>query len=159
MGDHSATAGHAVGTERGESRPVIVRQQAFPGRTDQAGEARGFLAEVLADCPACLAKGCPAADDAVLCLSELAANAAVHSHSGRPGGSFTVRVAIGTAGRLRIEVSDEGGRWTWRDPHDQRGRGFVILRNLARDWGRSGDSATGWTVWFELECSGRGYVP
>ncbi len=155
MGEYSATAEHAVDFEHAAIDPPPVHQRAFPGRTDQVREARRFLAGILADCPAGLAKECPAADDAVLCLSELAANAAIHSRSARPGGHFTVRAVVGFEGRLRVEVSDEGGQWTWPEPGDHsHGRGFVIVGSLASAWGHSGDSANGWTAWFELDCPG-----
>jgi hypothetical protein len=54
---------------------------------------------------------------------------------------------------LRVEVHDEGGPWTWlgrsEEPH---GRGLLIVSQLARSWGRTGNSTTGWTVWFEMHC-------
>jgi anti-sigma regulatory factor (Ser/Thr protein kinase) len=109
----------------------------------QAREARRFLAAIL--------DGRPGADDAVLCLSELAANAAIHSDSRRPGGHFTVRTEM-RDDHLRVEVHDEGGPWTWPHREDARhGRGLLIVSKLARTWGRTGDSATGWTVWFEMD--------
>ena len=37
---------------------------------------------------------CPRADNVVICASELAANAALNSHSRLPGGTFTVRAAV-----------------------------------------------------------------
>jgi anti-sigma regulatory factor (Ser/Thr protein kinase) len=52
------------------------------------------------------------ADDVILCASELAANAAVHSRSRLPGGSFTVRAKIDPGHCARIEVDDNGGPWT-----------------------------------------------
>jgi len=87
-----------------------------------------------------------------LCLSELACNATVHSHSRQPGGHFTVRAEI-DAGRLRVEVRDEGGPWTRPvgPPDGPHGRGLFIVAQLAREWGRAGDSATGWSVWFEMD--------
>jgi serine/threonine-protein kinase RsbW len=81
---------------------LITWSRDFPGTPEQAGRARRFLAEVLV--------GSPLTDDAVLCLSELASNAILHSDSGRPGGTFTVRVSAG-AGRVRLEVVDAGGPW------------------------------------------------
>jgi serine/threonine-protein kinase RsbW len=115
----------------------------FEGRADQIREARTFLAAVL--------NGHPAVDDAVMCLSELASNAILHSRSGRPGGHFTVHTEI-CRGRLRVEIGDDGGAWTQStDPEEQHGRGLLIVGQLALAWGRGGDHETGWTVWFELD--------
>jgi serine/threonine-protein kinase RsbW len=120
----------------------LAWSRVFPGRPCQVREARRFLAQILRDFPA--------ADDAVLCLSELAANAVTHSNSRRPGGWFTVRAEMRLGDRVRVEVEDQGGSWTRRACTDgQHGRGLVIVSQLAPDWGFSGDSETGWTVWFE----------
>jgi serine/threonine-protein kinase RsbW len=127
------------------SAPTLSRAQAFPGNSVQVREARRFLAAILGRRRA--------ADDAVLCLSELAANAIIHSRSGRPGGYFTVGVDIDSQ-RLRVEVCDEGGPWTWLGRGDERhGRGLLVVSQLARAWGRTGNSDAGWTVWFEMGCS------
>jgi serine/threonine-protein kinase RsbW len=124
--------------------PLIAWSRAFPGTPMQVREARRFLSTIVA--------GQPAADDAVLCLSELVTNAALHSRSGRPGGQFTVRVEM-NENSLRIEVRDEGGSWQAAGaPDEQHGRGLSIVRQLARAWGRDGDSETGWRVWYELDC-------
>jgi serine/threonine-protein kinase RsbW len=126
----------------------LAWSRAFPATLRQTGEARRFLSGILADFAT--------ADDAILCLSELAANATIHSHSRRPGGHFTVRAEIRPGDRLRVEVQDQGGPWTRpgaqpEPSHDgPHGRGLVIVGRLARDWGRSGDSETGWIVWFEM---------
>src|ERR1035438_5456714 len=74
--------------------------RACPAPPVQVREARRFLASAL--------DGRPAADDAVLCLSEMVTNATVHSRSREPGGHFTVRAAI-RGGRLRVEVHARGG--------------------------------------------------
>jgi anti-sigma regulatory factor (Ser/Thr protein kinase) len=123
--------------------PPLAWSRAFPAAPEQVREARRFLAGVL--------DGGPAAGDAVLCLSELVTNATVHSRSGEPGGRFTVTAAI-AGGRLRVEVRDEGGPWTQpvRSRDGQHGRGLLVVGQLARDWGRAGDSATGWTIWFTM---------
>lgn len=119
--------------------------RAFPATAAHVREARRFLAFVLDDCPV--------ADDAVLCLSELAANATIHSRSRLPGGYFTVSVTA-TDGHLLVEVSDEGGPWTWQGRGDERhGRGLLVVSQLADAWGRTGNSIAGWTVWFELDWS------
>lgn len=124
--------------------PSLARSRAFPATAEQVREARRFLAAIL--------DGHPAADEAVLCLSELAANATIHSRSRLPGGHFTVRAET-NGDRLRVEVHDQGGPWTWLPRYDERhGRGLLIVSRLASTWGRTGDSTTGWTVWFEMHC-------
>jgi len=122
-------------------------EQVFPADASQVGAARAFLSAILA--------GSPAADAAVLCLSELATNAITHSRSREPGGSFTVRVQPGGQ-RLRVEVSDQGGPWHPREKastDDLTGRGLLIVSQLAARWGCAGHSHRGWTVWFEMEPS------
>lgn len=122
--------------------PLIAWSRAFPGTPAQVREARRFLAAILA--------GRAVADDAVLCLSELVSNAVLHSHSGKPGGQFTVRIEM-NEDLLRIEVLDGGGSWAGAGaPDELHGRGLNIVSQLAQAWGRDGDSETGWTVWYEL---------
>jgi anti-sigma regulatory factor (Ser/Thr protein kinase) len=118
-----------------------VTAQVFAGDAAQVREARRFLAGVL--------DGCPAAADALLCVSELATNAVLHSRSGWPGGRFTVCATV-QAGSVRVEVADEGGRWGHeRDGDGQSGRGLLIVGELASRWGRD-DGDAGRTVWFEI---------
>ncbi len=121
----------------------------LPGRADQVGSARRWLAEIVA--------GLPTSDDIILAASELMANAVSHSESGRRGGTFTVCVTFG-ADLVRVEVADEGGRWgseqasddlSQDDPADQRGRGLSIVACLAIDWGIGGDES-GRTAWCVL---------
>jgi serine/threonine-protein kinase RsbW len=122
--------------------PPLVWSRTFPAAAAQIGEARRFLAGILDDLPA--------ADDAVLCLSELATNATVHSRS-RDGGHFTVLVERHDQ-RLRVAVRDQGGPWSQPSaaPDDHHGRGLLIVSRLATTWGRDGHPANGWTVWFEI---------
>jgi hypothetical protein len=63
-------------------------------------EARRFVAELLA--------GCPAREVLMTCASELCANAITHTASGR-GGVFTVEVDLPRDGMARIAVTDGGG--------------------------------------------------
>jgi anti-sigma regulatory factor (Ser/Thr protein kinase) len=122
--------------------PLIGWSRTFPATPRQAGEARRFLAAIL--------DGSPAADDAVLCLSELVSNAILHSRSREPGGQLTVRVQA-HEDRIRVEVRDEGGPWAGISAADgQNGRGLLIVDQLARAWGRTGDETAGWITWFEM---------
>jgi len=125
--------------------PVITWARTYPAVPAEVAGVRRFLAGLLATSPA--------ADDAVLCLSELASNAIVHSRSREPGGSFTVRVQL-TGQRLRVEVSDQGGPWhprTRPSPDEPSGRGLLIVGELASRWGCAGHRRSGWTVWYELD--------
>ena len=123
--------------------PPLAWSRAFPATAAQVREARRFLAQIL--------DGRPAADDVILCLSELVTNATVHSRSRQPGGIFTVRTEI-RDGCIRVEVEDQGGPWTVPTPGDeQHGHGLHIISQLARTWGITGDSDIGWTVWFEAD--------
>lgn len=121
--------------------PLIGWSRAFPATPAQVRAARQFLAGIL--------DGHPATDDAVLCLSELATNATIHSHSRQPGGHFRVRVER-YASHVRVEVTDQGGPWKRSAKEDeQNGRGLLVVAQLARNFGRTGDDQAGWTVWFE----------
>jgi anti-sigma regulatory factor (Ser/Thr protein kinase) len=75
----------------------------YPGDAQHISAVRADLCMVLGDHPR--------ADDAILCASELAANAALHSHSRLPGGTFTVQAIISPGCYTRIEVQDDGGPW------------------------------------------------
>jgi Histidine kinase-like ATPase domain len=119
------------------------REQVFPARPDQVRIARTFMASVLA--------GCPVADDAILCVSELAANCCLHSASREAGGTFTVRAEIHDSGYVRIEVEDSGGPWTARAHRDGRAHGLEIVRALATDSGVDGGPLTGWIAWARLD--------
>jgi serine/threonine-protein kinase RsbW len=116
----------------------------FPGRAEQASAARRFVDRTLTDHPR--------AEDAVLCVSELAANAILHSRSGRPGGSFEIQVSQYPGGRLRVAVTDQGGPWA-PDPDGRvhHGRGLLVVRYLAARWGISGSATSGRTVWLDLD--------
>ncbi len=69
-------------------RAVALRTNGvtYPGNAERISAVRADLRVLLGDCPM--------ADDVILCASEFAANAAVHSNSRLPGGSFTVRAKI-----------------------------------------------------------------
>jgi anti-sigma regulatory factor (Ser/Thr protein kinase) len=92
--------------------------------------------------------GCPAADDAVLIVSELASNAVLHSKS--TGQFFTVRAELHD-GSCRLEVEDLGGEWHCRTPED-RPHGLDVVEALAGsgNWGveEAGDGDR--VVWARL---------
>lgn len=122
-----------------------ISSRTFPATPTHAREARLFLASILGDQHF--------AADALLCLSELATNAIVHSRSREAGGSFTVRAQLDSQ-HLRVEVCDQGGPWnppTRISPDEPTGRGLLIVGQLASRWGCEGHSRYGWTVWYELE--------
>jgi serine/threonine-protein kinase RsbW len=106
----------------------------YPGTAEHIRVVRADLRVLLRDCPM--------ADDVILCASELAANAAVHSSSRLPGGRFTVRAKIDPGHCAWIEVEDNGGPWTPATSDPTRYHGLDIIRALAADWGIEGDHAT-----------------
>jgi serine/threonine-protein kinase RsbW len=127
--------------------PRFLARQAFPGRPDEIRTARAWLAR--------LVNGFAAADDVVLACSELASNAIIHSHSGQPGGMFTVRASVDSE-QVRVEVIDEGGPWgaavrcdIGLEESGLSGRGLAIIAAIATTWGIAGDQE-GRTAWFEV---------
>src|SRR5215469_6059271 len=129
----------------------ILARRTFPGLPGQVSVARRWLAQMI--------DGFAAIDDALLACSELATNAIMHTDSGQPGGSFTVRLAI-RQDTVRIEVLDQGGTAAGRqdaggyeagdtEEASQRGRGLTIVTAITDAWGISGDHA-GRTTWCEI---------
>src|SRR5215471_1486227 len=100
----------------------------YPGGPEQVHKVRADLRRLL--------RGCPVADDVILCVSELATNAALHSDSRR-------------AGDVRIEVEDAGGPWVTSAPDPAHGRGLGIVGALADDWGITTTPA-GRAVWARI---------
>jgi anti-sigma regulatory factor (Ser/Thr protein kinase) len=135
----SASAGRRCATT-----PAHTWTREFPARPEQVGQARRFLARAL--------EGCPPADDAVLCLSELASNSVLHSDSRRPGGKFTVHAEMRCGDYVRVEVRDGGGPWEEHPHADGRAHGLAIVRDLAAESGIDGNAATGWIAWARLDC-------
>ncbi|GAA0594020.1 ATP-binding protein [Actinomadura livida] len=94
-------------------------------------------------------------DDVGLMVCEIATNAVRHSASGRPGGGVCVTVLV-SAGRLRVEIQDDGGSRghpmipaegsAW----DECGRGLLMVRELAGRWGTLRGEDGRHTVWFEV---------
>jgi serine/threonine-protein kinase RsbW len=114
----------------------------YPGGTEHIRAVRADLRAVLDDCPR--------ADDVILCASELAANAAQHSRSRLPGGTFTIRATVSPGHYARIEVQDNDGPWTQAMTGPARHHGLDIIRAVADEWGSDGDHTTR-TIWARFD--------
>ncbi len=115
----------------------------YPGGTEHIRAVRADLRALLEDFSR--------ADDVILCASELAANAAQHSRSRLPGGTFTVRAIINPDDSARIEVEDSGGPWNQAMIDPARHHGLDIVRAVADEWGIDGDH-TSRTIWARFDC-------
>ncbi len=133
-----------------DARCVHLYVTSYPGRVDQIRRMRRELTELLEDCPA--------ADEIVLCASELAANAVWHSRSRRPGGMFTLQVEVSRGDYVRIAIDDDGGPWAEADSGLDRGRGLVIVAALTADWGVAAGPA-GRSVWAWFDWPASSWVP
>jgi hypothetical protein len=106
-------------------------------------EARRFVAELLA--------GCPAREVLMTCVSELCANAIAHTDSGN-GGTFIVEVDLPRPGMARIAVTDEGGPSLPAagslDLMAEGGRGLAMVAACTNRWGYAA-AYPGRTVWAE----------
>jgi len=127
------------------------KRRVFPGRPEQVTHARRFVARML--------DGCPVADDAQLCASELASNAIRHTRTGRRSGKFQVLVWRGRAS-VCVAVLDDGSDSTpvpaagTAGPLAESGHGLLTVQTLAAWWGHHGyrdGSARGTAVWFRLD--------
>jgi anti-sigma regulatory factor (Ser/Thr protein kinase) len=120
------------------AQPVML---VLPGVPESAAAAREVTRRLLGD-------GHPAADTAMLLISELVTNSVTHSRSGQPGGSVTIAVCTGSASVL-IQVRDDGGPSEPRMPAGQtsvggsdaaaaageHGYGLLLVDALAETWG------------------------
>lgn len=86
----------------------------------------------------------------ILCASELAANAALHSHSCLPSGTFTVHAKLSPSDYVWVAVEDDGGPWTAKPSDPARAHGLDIVRALASDCGIDGDHHAR-TVWARFD--------
>jgi serine/threonine-protein kinase RsbW len=126
----------------------MTYRRAFPGRPDQVPRARCFVRFLLEDSPC---RG-----DAEQIVAELAANAVLHTGSGRPHGVFIVELTRSTTA-VRITVYDCGWGGTpgfaprgGADPLAERGRGLAMVAALASEVGFRGTREEGHAVWAEL---------
>lgn len=115
-----------------------ARESTYPGTAENIRTVRADLRLLLHDCPV--------ADEVILCASELAANAALHSNSRLPGGTLTVRMMISRGDFVRVDVQDDGGPWTPAITDPTGHHGLDIVRALADKWGTDGNHTTR-TTW------------
>jgi len=132
-----------VRTQTPRAPRAITFKRDYRGSSDQAQHVRADLVRVAA--------GCPVSEDLVLLASELATNAILHSRSGHPDRTFTVRAMLYPGDHAWVEVIDQGGKWTADEIDDEHGRGLAIVAAVAGDgnWGFDGDAASR-TAWFRL---------
>jgi serine/threonine-protein kinase RsbW len=118
-------------------------EQAFPGNVDQLTRMRAMLGRLLADCPV--------ADDVILLMSELGANAVRHSGSGHAGGMFTVRV-LDLPGQYVLGVVEDGGSgWDGNLRGSARdASGLCLVLALSADCGVHGGGRNR-AVWFRVQ--------
>jgi anti-sigma regulatory factor (Ser/Thr protein kinase) len=127
-----------------EAPEAITFERDYPGTIDQAGRVRADLTQV--------AGHCPVLDELVLLASELATNAILHSRSGHPDRTFTVRATLYPGDYAWVEVVDLGAAWTVDEHDDEHGRGLAIVDAIAGDgnWGIEG-AASFRVAWFRLD--------
>jgi serine/threonine-protein kinase RsbW len=127
----------------GPVRPTRPWARTFRGTPASVPEARRFVAELLA--------GCPAREVLMTCVSELTANAIEHTASGN-GGVFIVEVDLPRPGVARLAVTDQGGPSLPApgrlDLMAEGGRGLALVAACTTRWGYA-DTAPGRTVWAE----------
>ena len=126
--------------------PAILHQsweQSYPGTAEQLRHVRSALRRFLA--------GCPVAEDAVYLLSELSANAVLHSDSGKRGGTFTVRALHVVNAYVQGQVEDGGSDWHGELPVSAtHPHGLYLLQILASACGVKRISRAH-VVWFRLD--------
>jgi anti-sigma regulatory factor (Ser/Thr protein kinase) len=90
------------------------------------------------------------ADDVILAVGELAANAVLHAHT-----AFTVAVRL-ESGRLTVGVADRDPRLpALRRPRAGAlsGRGLILVDAVSRAWGIETDRSDGKLVWAEFDAA------
>jgi anti-sigma regulatory factor (Ser/Thr protein kinase) len=141
----AGVAGRSRGAAAG-SRASVLGSLTIPGRPEQVGLARAFVARTLS-----LNQVGTDADAATLLTSEIVTNAIQHTKSGVEGGTVTI-VVIGVPRGVLVEIIDDGSAGTpivKGDLYAAEGHGLFLVQHLAAQWGYLRDSA-GTTVWFHL---------
>lgn len=116
-----------------------------PGFPEEVSRARRWTRDIL--------RGSPLAEDAELIVSELSANAILHTASGRQSGSFHLALAVSSQ-VVALSVTDDGGTGTapkaeHADQDATHGRGLGMVSLIAHRVVIH-DSLAGHTVTAEL---------
>ncbi|MFI6409312.1 ATP-binding protein [Streptomyces sp. NPDC050548] len=98
-----------------------------PGFPEEVSRARRWTRDIL--------RGSPLAEDAELIVSELSANAILHTASGREAGSFHLALAVSSQ-VVALSVTDGGGARTapkaeHQDQEAEHGRGLGMVSAIA----------------------------
>lgn len=123
---------------------AIEQRRSFPSTPASAGGARRFLDGALAG-PELF----PIVDAAALLVSELVANAVLHS-----GTPLEVVVTVDGA-HVRVEVHDGSPRLPVKKNYSTMsgtGRGLVLVDRMSSRWGAD-STPSGKLVWFELDAA------
>jgi hypothetical protein len=126
-------------------------ERSFIGNKDQLTLLRAVLGSLLA--------GCPMADDVILLMSELGANAVRHSGSGRGGGIFTARL-LDFPGEYVLGVIEDGGS-EWDGDLQGSAReasGLFLVLAMSADCGVYGGRRKR-AVWFRMPYPPDGRTP
>ena len=128
----------AVRAPAGSPRAAVLGSLTIPGRPEQVGLARAFVAQTFSS------KQINAdSDAATLLTSEVVTNAIQHTRSGVDGGTVTI-VVIGVAHGVLIEIIDDGAAGApivKGDLYAAEGHGLFLVQHLATEWGYLKDSA------------------
>ncbi len=139
-----AAAGHPVPRPGAIAELEPWHRLVVSGRPEQVSAARAFIRQVLR-------VGHPGLERVTLLTSELVTNSVNHSDSRLDGGTITVTVRT-AAGRVRVEVQDDGGPTapTLRGEDDlaEAGRGLRLIDAYSLSWDYH-QNGTRMVTWFE----------
>jgi len=144
------TASGARGGSSSPQSPLAPHwrwRRVFPGHQQELSGLRRWLSSLLPDCPA--------RDDVLSIVTELASNAIRHTASGRDGGWFAVEVTWHES-VVQVAVVDSGGTAEPQvidDPDGERGRGLLLVHGLSVRTGFTGDQR-GRLVWAQIAWPG-----
>ncbi|MFD7991302.1 ATP-binding protein [Streptomyces mexicanus] len=98
-----------------------------PGFPEEVSRARRWTRDIL--------RGSPWAEDAELIVSELSANAILHTASGQQSGGFHLALAVSPQA-IALSITDDGGTSTapkaeHQDQDAEHGRGLGLVSALA----------------------------